>query len=201
MKLFAERSYDEVSIDDIAEQAGISKGLLYHYYGSKRDFYVATVREAAAQLERRIAPNPALRLIKRAGAGIEGYLAWVEEHAGAYAALMRSGIGSDPAVASIVEDTRGRIVTTIIEHLGLEASRPAFRFALRSWVGLVEAASLDWIERRAVSRSAVVKLALESLRACVLIALRLDPTANLVLGDGDLLTAGKQPRALRARGR
>src|SRR5271170_6359642 len=48
--LFAARAYDEVSIDELARAAGVSKGLLYHYFPTKRDFYVATVQEAARQL-------------------------------------------------------------------------------------------------------------------------------------------------------
>src|SRR5262249_47381912 len=43
---FGTRTYDEVSIDRIAQMAGISKGLLYHYFPTKRAFYVACVREA-----------------------------------------------------------------------------------------------------------------------------------------------------------
>src|SRR5580704_2781341 len=48
--LFAARAYDEVSIDELARAAGVSKGLLYHYFPTKRDFYIATVREASRQL-------------------------------------------------------------------------------------------------------------------------------------------------------
>src|SRR5687768_6253474 len=79
LRLFAERAYDDVSIDDIAEEAGISKGLLYHYFGSKRDFYVATVREAAAQLQLRTEPDMTLPAAERARAGMEGYLGFVED--------------------------------------------------------------------------------------------------------------------------
>ncbi len=43
-ELFSKRTYDEVSIDELARAAGISKGLLYHYFPTKRDFYIATVR-------------------------------------------------------------------------------------------------------------------------------------------------------------
>ena len=56
--LFGSRPYDEVSIDEVARTAGISKGLLYHYFPTKRDFYVATVREAAAEL---VEPNQDVR--------------------------------------------------------------------------------------------------------------------------------------------
>src|SRR5688572_23935942 len=46
-ELFNTRPFDDISIDEIAAAAGISKGLLYHYFPSKRHFYVETVREAA----------------------------------------------------------------------------------------------------------------------------------------------------------
>jgi AcrR family transcriptional regulator len=49
-ELFSSSTYDELSIDDIARAAGISKGLLYHYFPSKRDYYVATIRVAAGEL-------------------------------------------------------------------------------------------------------------------------------------------------------
>ena len=50
VELFSARSYDEVSIDEIAGAVGISRGLLYHYFPSKRDFYVAGLRRAADDL-------------------------------------------------------------------------------------------------------------------------------------------------------
>src|SRR4051812_45882941 len=50
LERFSERSYDEVSIDDLARAAGISKGLLYHYFPTKRDFYIAALAQAAEQL-------------------------------------------------------------------------------------------------------------------------------------------------------
>src|SRR3954447_20353749 len=55
---FAARSYDEVSIDDVARAAGVSKGLLYHYFPTKRDLYIAGLREAARQLIERTVVAP-----------------------------------------------------------------------------------------------------------------------------------------------
>ena len=51
VEIFSERPFDDVSIDDIAAAAGISKGLLYHYFPSKRDFYVAVVRHSADEMQ------------------------------------------------------------------------------------------------------------------------------------------------------
>lgn len=181
LRLFTERSYDGVSIDDIADAGGVSKGLLYHYFGSKRAFYVATVRAAAAQLHQRAEADPALPPDARAVAGIAGYLDFVEEHAGPYATLLRSGVGHDAEVAAVVEETRQAFVDRMLGHLGLSTPRPVFRFAVRSWIGLVEAASLEWIERREVGRDVVERTLLESLHATLAIAVRLDPDAGVAL--------------------
>lgn len=151
LRLFSERSYDELSIDDIAREAGISKGLLYHYFPSKRDYYVETVRAAAQLLLDRtdpdIGPEPEALL-----AGLDAYLGFAEEHAAAFVALMRSGVGQDAEVAGVLEATRARYVARIAERLGLTDPAPRLRIALRGWVGFVEAASLEWLERRDLAR-------------------------------------------------
>lgn len=151
LRLFGERSYDELSIDDIARAAGISRGLLYHYFSSKRDFYVETVRSAAQQLLDRTDPEthvePEALLV-----GLEAYLCFVEDHASAYLALMRGGVGQDAEILAVLEATRARFVARILERLGIAAPAPALRIALRGWIGLVEAASLDWLDRRDLPR-------------------------------------------------
>ena len=103
--LFAARAYDEVSIDELARAAGVSKGLLYHYFPTKRDFYVATVSEASRELPD-VTPTPLIRT------------------------------------------------------------------AVRGWLGFCEATSLDWIERRTVTRSEIRDLMLEVLLATIPIAAR-----------------------------
>ena len=50
MRAFTERPYDEVSTDDIAARAGISRGLLFHYYPTKHDYYVAVLRVAGSEI-------------------------------------------------------------------------------------------------------------------------------------------------------
>src|SRR5215469_2622841 len=69
LELFSTRAYDAVSIDELAREAGISKGLLYHYFPTKRDFYVATVREAAQQLLSRTSTPEHLDPLERVRVG------------------------------------------------------------------------------------------------------------------------------------
>jgi AcrR family transcriptional regulator len=57
MDLFAARAYEHIAIDDLAAATGISKGLLYHYFRGKRDFYVQTIRAASLRLRRLSEPD------------------------------------------------------------------------------------------------------------------------------------------------
>ena len=78
LDLFSERAYDAISIDEIALAAGISKGLLYHYFPTKRDFYAAAIREASRQLLEFTRPDESAPPIERMRRVLDAYLAYVE---------------------------------------------------------------------------------------------------------------------------
>jgi AcrR family transcriptional regulator len=170
--LFAARSYDEVSIDELARAAGVSKGLLYHYFPTKRDFYIATVNDAARQLLALTETSTALPPVERLRASLDAYLDYVNAHAPAYAALMRGGVGSDPEVARIIDETRARMSERLLLEMPEVTPTPLIRTAVRGWLGFCEATSLDWIDRRAVQRLEVRDLMLEVLLATIPIASR-----------------------------
>jgi AcrR family transcriptional regulator len=154
LQFFSGRAYDEVPIEDLAREAGISKGLLYHYFPTKRDFYVATVREAARQLLDRTRPDEHLPPLERLRAGVDAYLAYVEQHGPAYTALLRGGIGSDAEVAAVIEGTRTEFLARLLEGLDRGAQiEPRLRLLLRGYIGFIEAASLEWVERRDLDRA------------------------------------------------
>jgi AcrR family transcriptional regulator len=177
--IFSERPFDEVSIDDIAAAAGISKGLLYHYFPSKRDFYVAVIRSAADEMQALTEPDPALGPRERLAAALERYLEYVETHARGYATVLRAGIGSDPAVAEIVEEVRGAMVARLLDDLPAAAAGEgppvALRVAVRGWVGFVEAASLDWLEHRGLARADLREMLIAALGGAVSAAAGADP--------------------------
>jgi AcrR family transcriptional regulator len=144
-ELFSTRTYDEVSIDELARVAGISKGLLYHYFPTKRDFYIATVREAAAQLLALTDTPRHMELADRLSAGIEAWLDYVSGHGPAFISLLRSGIGADVEVARIVDETREAFLMRLLEEAPIEKPSPVVRIALRGWVGFVESAAVEWL--------------------------------------------------------
>ncbi len=165
LQLFAERSVDELSIDDIARAAGISKGLLYHYFSSKRDYYLEVVRAAAGHLVERTGAAGVDASPAALQDGLDVYLDFVEQNARSFVALMRGS--NDPDVLQIVETTRRSIADRILSRLGQEQPTPLLRTALRGWIGLVEAASLDWLERRDLPREQLRALCAQMLVAAL----------------------------------
>ncbi len=54
--LFAERGYDEVSIEDIASAAGVTRGLVHHYFGGRKEVYIGLLERLGAQREEQLPP-------------------------------------------------------------------------------------------------------------------------------------------------
>jgi AcrR family transcriptional regulator len=166
MDLFCQRSYEDVAIDDIAAMADISKGLLYYYFPTKHDFYIAVVQYAAEQLLKETEPDPTLEPIENLRQGLNAYFAYAEQHAQAYLALLRGGVGADPQVAAIIDSVRQTYVRRILQNLpGGTRLSPANQIAISGWVGLVEATSVAWLEQRSMEREQLCNLAMTAFAA------------------------------------
>lgn len=174
-RAFAEQAYDEVSIDALAREAKISKGLLYHYFPTKRDLYVAGLSETADDLVAAITAVPeGAAPVERVRLALDAFLAYVMEHSRPFVSLMRGGIGSDPQVALVIEGVRGRLFQRFLSgspFAGLAAGDPRIELAVRGWIGFVEAASIDWCANprlsRAELRELLIRILFEVLRIVV----------------------------------
>ena len=172
VELLGRRGVDQMSINDLARAAGISKGLLYHYFATKTDFVVAVLRQAREGLDQRMTFDPSLEPQAQLDAGLDAYLAYVEHRGPAYSALLRGGIGSDPSVAGIVQETRDSFLERVMENFPAAEIGPTLRVVLRGWIGFVEAASLDWVERRELSREELRELCADVLMGAITVATR-----------------------------
>jgi AcrR family transcriptional regulator len=166
-RAFSDRAYDDVSIDDLARIAGISKGLLYHYFPTKRDLYVAGLREIADELVDAVTRVPDdLAPIEGVRTSVDAYLDHIMRHSRAFVSLMRGGIGSDPEVAAVIESVRTRLFERFLSgspFAGLLAGDARFETAVRGWIGFVEAASIDWCANPRLSRLELRELMTEVL--------------------------------------
>src|SRR5919106_3722796 len=104
-ELFARHSFGELSMARIAREAGISKALLYHYFPSKQDYFVATLQQGAEEIARRTEPDPGLPPFDALAGSLDAFLGWIEENETAYRKLMES-VGSVPDVKALIDDIR-----------------------------------------------------------------------------------------------
>jgi AcrR family transcriptional regulator len=123
-EVFGQRPYDEVRIDEIAERAGVSRALMYHYFPDKRAFFAAVVRAEGERLfeATNAAPDPDKNMFDQVRTGVMAYLRYDEEHPhGAWAAYMGMG-RSDPVLRGIddIDNDRqaNRIMSRISEAVG-----------------------------------------------------------------------------------
>jgi AcrR family transcriptional regulator len=150
--MLSSESADRVPVDEIAEAAGISRGLLFHYFPTKRDFYVAVAREAADRLLEVTEPDPTVHHMERLHASLAAYVDYVTDNEALYIALVRGATGSDKELQAISEETRAESARRVIEALGIEDPDPAVRTAVRGWVGFIEETTLDWLRNRDLER-------------------------------------------------
>lgn len=159
LRMLSSESSEQLAIDRIAEAAGISRGLLFHYFPTKRDFHVAVVRAAAEQMLEVTAPDADVDPVERLRAGLVAYIDFVADNHALYVSLVRGAAGGDDELQEIFDQTRARIVARVVEALDIGSGNPAaVRTVLRGWVGFVEESTLDWLDHRDLERDALVRL-------------------------------------------
>lgn len=149
-KAFAAHPYDEVAIDTLAAKAKLSKGLFYYYFPTKRDLYIAVVEATAREMNEALIASVQSKTTprERASAGVDAYLEHVAKHGHAFVSLMRGGIGADPEMAKVLEKVRSELLDKFMHGQPISAflqTKPLSRIAIRSWIGMVEAASVEWL--------------------------------------------------------
>jgi AcrR family transcriptional regulator len=159
-RLFSERSYATVSTSEIAAEAGVARGLLHHYFGTKRELYLEVVRSLL-----RVPATPIPRaddgrgLEASIGDAVDRWLEMVERNQGMWlAAIGAQGLGIDPEVKEIVNDARERAAARLIDALGEGGAACApgpLKAIVRAYGGMAEEASVEWLERGRLTREQV----------------------------------------------
>lgn len=154
LDLFSHRSPDDVSIDEIAAAAGISRPLVYHYFPGKLSLYEAALQRAADDLaDRFVEPMEGplgARLLRVMGR----FLDFVDGHGPGFSALMRGGpaVGSSTTNA-MIDSVRQAAYVQILAHLGITDPPVRLELVVRSWISLAESTALIWLDGRRIPRA------------------------------------------------
>ena len=173
VRLFATRSLADLSIETLAEEAGISRGLLYHYFGGKQEFHTAVVRRAADDLFAVTAPDGNGSALEQLEGSLARYVDYVVENYEGYVSLVRGAAGGHESLREIYEESREALTGRLFEgpvaeearHLGL-VDTPAVRLVVRGWAALTEEVVLDWVrDDRGITREELLVILASSLPA------------------------------------
>jgi AcrR family transcriptional regulator len=158
VEVFGSRPYGDVSTAELAKAAGVSHGLLFHYFGDKRRYYVEVLRWVADSLLSAQGagedPSPWERLHAKLGAQVD----FADRYTVGYRALVSGGNGADDEIETLAEEARWRSIRLIADALKIDEPEPELRIALRGWQGFTEGAITEWLKRRDLSRDELIAL-------------------------------------------
>jgi AcrR family transcriptional regulator len=156
---FAARGFHAASMDAIAEAAGISKPMLYNYFGSKAGLYVAYVERSGTALmaSMRSAAAPDAPAEERLHAGILAFLSYVDDHRSGWAVLYEEATTHGGPLAAEVAELRERIAGMLARLFASEALAHAF-------AGAGESLANWWLEHPQVAKEEIAEVLMSLAR-------------------------------------
>lgn len=153
--LYAERPYDQVSTTELARSAGVTRGLVHHYFGSRRAVFLAVMRESVMMPEAALPDLSDLPLAERVSRTID----WILDAAGTYgqawvAASGAANLHGPSDVQAIVDEADDRAARLVLDALALPDD-PVLRARLRPVAAYVKALCREWLEHGTLSREDV----------------------------------------------
>jgi AcrR family transcriptional regulator len=171
VSLLATHSLDDLTIDLLAEEAGISRGLLYHYFGNKHAFREAVVRRAVDDLVEQTAPPATGDPLQRLLSSMTAYVDYVVANYEGYTSIVKAAQGGNEALRALHDEARTVLTDRIFAEDAqgeLIADTPATRLVVRGWSALVEDLVLSWAaDPTAMTREQLLETVTGSLPALV----------------------------------
>ncbi|MEU4149668.1 TetR/AcrR family transcriptional regulator [Streptomyces sp. NPDC026659] len=186
LSLFAHRAPEDVSLDDVAEAAGVSRPLVYRYFpGGKQQLYEAALTSAADALRQCFDEPREGPLVPRLSRALDRYLAFVDGHDTGFSALLRGGsVVETSRTTAIVDGVRRAAAEHLFRHLGVADPGPRLRMTVRMWIAAVEASSLMWLDDgKRPPADELRDWLVEQFTAVLAVTAARDPQTATLLGD------------------
>ena len=163
LEVFGQKDFDDVSVDEIADAAGVSHGLIFQYFGTKKDLYIATVEPLIDEFRAQIQPDPELPPPERLRQSMRAYAQIISEHPEGYRFLMTRGVGF-AEVRKQLDEAKLVAVGRIAPQMGLDPERPEVRVGILAWIGYMESAMLSWLDTGGPDVEVLVEMIAGALR-------------------------------------
>ncbi len=136
-----DKPIQDLSIDEVAAEAGISRGLLFHYFATKRDFYRACIEAAGRRILRNTAPDPSLPPREQVESMVRLFVEQIDRRRAFYLSLLHGNGQADVSLVEVYDAIWEQATTRVIDALGLEATT---RPVVHAWWAYVEDQALGW---------------------------------------------------------
>ncbi|MBA8964799.1 AcrR family transcriptional regulator [Rhodococcus percolatus] len=152
--------FDDLSMDQVAAEAGVSPPLLFHYFKNKQGFRNAVLEASASELQRRMTPDATLPVSGQLRAGVETFADAVIEHPTIYLAVMRMAGSGDERMRQIYRGMRHTFTHWIgvsLAEFGVPTT-PALEAAISGWQAFMEEVVLSWLDEPTMDRTDMIDL-------------------------------------------
>ena len=161
--MFAEKPYDDVMVQDIAAVAGVSRALLYHYFPTKRDLYVAIFQRASDRFLARVSRDQQLPLAEQLATALEAHIQSLVDHPFEAVTINRITSSDDPAIQAIVAEELNVVGHRLVDQLVAQGRpRDAGEILVEGWLAFVRAACVKWIDSQNISRADLTEMCLRA---------------------------------------
>lgn len=178
LAMLATRPLEELSIELLAEEAGVSRGLLYHYFANKQEFHLAVVRRAVADLIAITAPRDLDDPIDQLAASMGAYVDYVVDNYAGYVSLVRAAAGGNEELRAIYDTARSALTSRIFDAVGDDRldelalrDTAAMRLVVQGWAAMSEELVIRWVaEPSTCTREELLRMLAGSLPSLVRLA-------------------------------
>ena len=162
LELLPTTPVQDLTIDEVARRAGISRSLLFHYFATKSEYYTAVLEAAAALLRDHVVPRPGTPLAGQLPGMLDRFVGWVETYRDSYVAFVRGAHAGDPDIAAVYGATREQLVEVALAAVPLpDGARQ--RQLVRSWFAFTEDLVLQWTQEPTMTRAELLELVAQVL--------------------------------------
>ena len=146
-RVFVRANPATASTAEIAREAGVTRGLVHHYFGTKRALYLAVVADLAATLPELVRTDVRdLPVDQMVDANVKSWLDSIDENRELWLALLGVGaVGRDPEIEAIMSDARDAVIDRMAANQARDAEvSQELRLVLRIFLGALESGAREW---------------------------------------------------------
>jgi AcrR family transcriptional regulator len=191
--LFEERTYEDVTMEDVARRASASRALMYHYFPTKREFFAAIWKRAHDRLSAEAFMDDTLSVRDGVVAALAAHLTFYQAHIPLVIIANRSSIATDPALREPIAEGLRALCDRVLDASGLTGhARDVASAALTGWIAFIREITVEWLLGQRLSRIEVVDLCMDVLD--VALGTEFDLTATIKRGaTPSRMAVGKNP--------